>query len=44
MIPSCLQLQPLFLKRTRELLLEPNARKQVPLGAESAENPQFGNP
>jgi hypothetical protein len=25
------------------LLLEPNTRKQLPLGTKSAENPQFGN-
>jgi hypothetical protein len=43
MIPSCLQLQTLLPSNEFELLLEPNTRKQLPLGAKSAENPQFRN-
>jgi hypothetical protein len=43
MIPSCLQLRSLLSRTHSGTLLEPNTRKQLPLGAKSAENPQFGN-
>jgi hypothetical protein len=43
MIPSCLQLQTLLSQTHSGTLLEPNTRKQLPLGTKSAENPQFGN-
>jgi hypothetical protein len=43
MIPSCLQLRTLLSQTHSGTLLEPNTRKQLPLGAKSAENPQFGN-
>jgi hypothetical protein len=40
MIPLCLQLRALFSLNVFGNLLEPNTRKQMPLGAKPAENPR----